>query len=371
MRGVSVSGREGLQASLESVIGEQCPPGTMGALVEAACRHAFAVPPAWRGRLGPPGSALWRQCVPDVRELESPAGAASPDPLDETRHAVLPGAIQRYPDRLLVLLSDRCAGYCRFCTRRRMVGRSASPAIAGQETVPPDAVAVPAERGAVTGWLRSHPEVRDVLLSGGDPLMLPDDEIVAWVREVRAVRPGMLIRIGTRMPSFAPERITDALCRRLAEHGPVYVNVHFNHTDELTDEARSACLRMSALGLIAGNQTVLLAGVNDSVSQLRELFFGLLSCGVRPYYLHTMDQVEGTAHFRVPLARAAAIWEELALTTSGMAVPRMMIDLPDGGGKIQYMRGMLVEDRGGGQLVFRNVAGGLSQYGDAGAGAPM
>ncbi len=366
----------GLRSALTVLYGEQSSGRLMDGLVEAAVRHPFAVPPGWAGRLGGPGSPLWKQCVPDIRELEAGGESASCDPLAETRYAVLPGAIQRYQDRLLVFVSDRCAGYCRFCTRRRMVGRtgesrSRETSLSGMETVPQKAVAVPADRGAVVAWLRAHPGVRDVLLSGGDPLMLDDDGLEAWVREIREARPDILIRIGTRMPSFAPERVSQGLCRRLAAHGPVYVNVHFNHTDELTEEARLACRRMNAAGLITGNQTVLLAGVNDSVSQLRELFFGLLSCGVRPYYLHTMDHVGGTAHFRVPLSRAAALWEDLALTTSGMAVPRMMIDLPGGGGKIQYMRGMLAEDHGTGRLVFRNVDGGVTPYRDLPDGGPQ
>ena len=363
----SVGSKEMVRRSLVSLFGEHCPASQIDRLVEAVRLHPFALPPAWVERLGQADSPLWRQCVPDVRELEDDDTNTSSDPLEEARHAVLPGAIHRYQDRLLVFVSARCAGYCRFCTRRRMVGRGGPSSrqgegASGPEDVHHDPWAVPAKRADVIAWLRKHPEVRDVLLSGGDPLILSDDQLEDWVRDLRGVSSVAVLRVGTRMPSFDPQRITPQLSRRLAAYAPLYFNVHFNHPDELTAEAMAACRRLSSAGIIVGNQTVLLAGINDSVETLRELFYALLSCGVRPYYLHTMDQVVGTAHFRVPLERAAAIWEELALTTSGMAVPRMMIDLPHGGGKIQYMRGMLVRDAGQGQLIFRNTDGGLTEY---------
>jgi len=334
-------------------------------IVPVARKYPFAVTSHWASLITGEGDPLWRQCVPDPRELAAPVLEESPDPLAEVRFSPLPGLVHRYRDRVLLLLTARCAAYCRFCTRKHRLGRGRDGAASLERALP---------------WLRAHPEIRDVLLSGGDPFTLAAAELVRWVRALRELPQLALIRIGTRLPSFAPERIGHELCGALAPFAPLYINTHFNHPQEITPATRAACERMRAAGMILSNQTVLLRSVNDDAALLRELFYALLSIGVRPYYLHMLDHVAGASHFRVPLSRAAAIWDELAAATSGMALPRLMIDLPGGGGKIQYMRTRVLHGRephadapAGGdgkvQYVFRNIEGGESIYMDT-AGEP-
>jgi lysine 2,3-aminomutase len=318
-------------------------------LIPAAQKYPFAISGYWADVMRE-GDPLWRQCVPDTRELTASPAGESIDPLAEDRFSPLPGLIHRYPDRVLVLAAMQCAGYCRFCTRRRLVGR------AGMQAASP---------GDVFVYLGAHTEVRDVLLSGGDPMTLPIAELRHWLETLKRLPQLALIRIGTRLPSFAPAAISEELCASLAPFAPLYVNTHFNHPAEITTEAQAACARMRRAGLILANQSVLLCGVNDDAAILRRLGYALLGMGVRPYYLHTMDRITGTAHFRVPLARAAEIWDALAATTSGMAIPRLMLDLPGGGGKMQYMASRLLSRQNAEKeirYIFRNIENGESVY---------
>jgi lysine 2,3-aminomutase len=288
-------------------------------LARVAARYPLRITPHYLGLLREPGDPLWRQCVPDPRELD--AGDLEDDPLAEGSHAPLPAVVHRYPDRVLLLAGTSCALYCRFCTRKRKVG-CAGEAISF---------------GALTEGIRyieRTRSIRDVLLSGGDPLLLSDallGEVLGRLQKIPHVE---MVRIGSRVPVTLPERITDGLCTVLRRHHPLYLNTHFNHPREITPEAAEACRRLADAGVPLGNQTVLLRGVNDDPGVMLELVRGLLRIRVRPYYLHQMDLVAGTGHFRTPVENGLAILKELRRETSGMAVPLYVIDLPGGKGKV-------------------------------------
>ncbi|HEY3353339.1 MAG TPA: KamA family radical SAM protein [Polyangia bacterium] len=261
-----------------------------------------------------------RQAVPNVGETR-PTAAEMADPLTEDEHIVAPNLVHRYPDRALLLVNNMCAMYCRFCTRKRYTGCS-------NETLPR------AEFQQCLDYLRAHPEIRDVLVSGGDPFIMSDarlDELLAGLRSVPTIE---VIRIGTRIPVVMPMRVTDELCATLRKYAPVWVNTHFNHPKELTPAAREACGRLLDHGIPMGNQTVLLKGINSSCRTLKTLFQQLVASRVWPYYLYQCDLVEGTDHFRTPVAKGLEIMEQLRGHTSGFAIPTFVIDTPGGGGKI-------------------------------------
>ena len=269
---------------------------------------------------GDPACPIRRQCVPDAREAEEVPGDLA-DPLGEVAHEVAPHLVQRYPDRVLLLATDRCAVYCRVCTRSRMVG-------SGDGAVP-----LPSLEPALA-WLRSHPEVRDVILSGGDPLAMATERVVRLVEAVRSVPSVETIRLATRVPVTLPMRITRELLRALRPHHPLWVMTHFNHPRELTRESRAACERMADAGFPVMNQTVLLAGVNDDPATLETLFRGLVRVRVRPYYLLQADPVRGTGHLRTPMARGVEIMAQLQGRLTGIALPRLICDTPGGRGKV-------------------------------------
>ncbi len=284
-----------------------------------------------------PACPIRRQCVPDAREAETVAGDLA-DPLGEEAHEVAPHLVQRYPDRVLLLATDQCAVYCRFCTRSRIVGGGDGP--------------VPlASLGPALDWLRAHPEVRDVILSGGDPLAMATDRLVRVVGAIRGVPTVETIRLATRVPVTLPMRVTPELLRALRPHHPLWVMTHFNHPAELTPEAVAACERMADAGFPVMNQTVLLAGVNDDAAILESLFRGLVRARVRPYYLLQADPVRGTGHLRTPLARGVAIMERLQGRLSGIALPRLICDTPGGRGKVPL---------GPDYVVGRKSAGGVT-----------
>ncbi|NLN62483.1 MAG: KamA family radical SAM protein [Myxococcales bacterium] len=293
----------------------------------AACDlFPFAITPYYLSLIDPqdPRDPIARQCLPTAEELRNTHTAVF-DPIDEERHTVLPGLIQRYPDRALLLLTGRCATYCRHCTRRAMGAGRIQPLTEARFQ---DALR----------YLRQHPEIRDVILSGGDPLLLDDEVIVEKVRSIRAIPSVDIIRIATRLPVTLPMRITPSLARQLAAHGPIYINTHFNHPRELTPEAIAACAAFVDAGIPVNNQSVLLKGVNDDPHTLAELLRGLLRARVRPYYLFMCDPVAGTAHFRVPLSRAMDLMDALRGKLSGLAIPTLVVDLPGGLGKIPVER---------------------------------
>jgi lysine 2,3-aminomutase len=267
-----------------------------------------------------PNCPIRRQCVPDVRESEEVPGDLA-DPLGEVEHEVAPHLVQRYPDRALLLATDRCAVYCRFCTRSRMVG-------GGEGSVSLEAL------GPALDWLRSHPEVRDVIVSGGDPLAMATERIVQLVALLRSVRSIDTIRLATRVPVTLPMRITRELLHALRPHHPLWVMTHFNHPNELTSESIAACERLADAGFPVMNQSVLLAGINDDARVLEALFRGLVRARVRPYYLLQADPVRGTGHLRTPLARGVELMERLQGRLSGIALPKLICDTPGGRGKV-------------------------------------
>lgn len=296
-----------------------------------------------------PNCPIRLQCVPQIAEAVQVQGDLR-DPLGEEAHQVAPHLIQRYPDRVLLLATDRCAVYCRFCTRSRMVGAGGG--------------ARPLEHlEPALDYIRSHPEVREVIVSGGDPLVMVDARIEALLEALAAIEHVGNLRIATRAPVTLPQRITPELCRTLRRHPAVWVMTHFNHVNELSAEARAACARLADGGLPVMNQTVLLRGVNDSAPALENLFRGLVQNRVRPYYLLQTDPVRGTSHLRTPLARGIELMASLQGRLSGIALPRLIVDSPGGRGKVPVGPDYIVT-RDGGLTTLRTFRGELVQYQD-------
>jgi len=268
--------------------------------------------------LSHPGDPLWRQVVPDPRELQDTEGWE--DPLAEEVLSPVPHLVHRYPDRVLWLVSRECAMLCRFCTRKRRWGK--------QRPMTAD------ELQAGLDYIRDHAEVRDVLLSGGDPLMLPAERLEKILSSLRKIPHVEIIRIGTRVPVAAPRRVTRSLARLLAKYHPLYVNIHFNHPMEITTASEKACAHLADGGIPLGSQTVLLKDVNDNADVLGDLFKRLLRMRVRPYYLLQMDLMRSTAHFRTPISAGLRIIRTLRDHISGLAIPQLVVDLPGGHGKI-------------------------------------
>jgi lysine 2,3-aminomutase len=314
------------------------------ALAPVCARFPMRINPYWLSLMQCPQDPFWRQAVPDVLELED--GAAS-DPLAEEAQSPVPGLIHRYPDRVVFLVSDRCAVHCRHCMRKRRVGRSAA---AVREAV-----------DAGIDYIRATPAIEEVILSGGDPLMLADaalEEILARLKEIRHVQ---LLRIHTRMPSSLPGRITERLAAMLGRFHPLYVNIQFNHPAEMTPEAAEACRRLADVGIPLGCQSVLIRGVNDDPDTMAALMRVLLAHRVRPYYLHQMDPVQGTAHLRTSIDAGLAIIKALRGRIPGIGVPQLMIDLPGGGGKVPLLPESVVS-RGPETWRVRSYSGGLFDY---------
>ncbi len=270
------------------------------------------------------------------------------DPLGEDKTRPVPAIVHRYPDRVLLLALDSCSTYCRHCTRRRIT--KGGEAELGR-----------AELARGIGYIRAHPEVRDVLISGGDPFLLSEarlEELLAPLRDIPHVE---MVRIGTRVPVCLPMRVTEGLAQLLRKYAPLFVVTHFNHPKELTAEARSACELLVDHGVPVENQAVLLRRVNSEARIIKELSHALLRARVRPYYLHQMDVAEGCEHLRTPLATGVQILEALRGHTSGLAVPHLAVDLPGGGGKVTLQPEYVVE-RHGRETVFRNYRGQTYRY---------
>ncbi|MGF1577442.1 MAG: KamA family radical SAM protein [Cyanophyceae cyanobacterium] len=294
-----------------------------------------------------PNCPIRRQVIPTGRELEAFDGMRL-DSLGEDHESPVPGIVHRYPDRVLMLVTTHCASYCRFCTRSRMVG---DPTQAfGKEDF---------ERQIQ--YLVDHPEIRDVLLSGGDPLTLSDTLLEYLLSRLRAIDHIEIIRMSTRVPIFLPQRITPELCETLRKHHPFWLNVHVNHPKELTPEAITALAQLADTGIPLGSQTVLMAGINDHLDIQRQLMHRLVQSRVRPYYLYQCDLVKGAGHFRTPVALGIEIIEGLRGHTSGYAVPTFVVDLPDGGGKVPVMPQYLIS-QGRQRVVLRNYEGMIVAY---------
>lgn len=267
------------------------------------------------------GDAIWKQVVPEGIELDDID--AQDDPLEEDTDSPVPHLVHRYPDRVLLMVTNQCPIYCRFCTRKRLVGK---PGFLKK-----------GELDQAVAYLREHSEIRDVILSGGDPLLLPDHLIERILKALRSIPHLELIRFGSRVPGTLPQRITPELCEIVKRYHPIYMNLHFNHPDELTPEVKEACGHLADAGVPLGAQTVLLKGVNDDPEIMKRLMHQLLLARIKPYYLYMADLTKGTNHFRTTVETGLKIMQTLQGHTSGMAVPHFVIDAPGGGGKIPLL----------------------------------
>jgi lysine 2,3-aminomutase len=294
-----------------------------------------------------PNDPVRKQIIPTAAEMV-PFTAMMEDSLAEDRHSPVPGLVHRYPDRVLMLVTTQCASYCRYCTRSRIVGD-------------PGQTFSRQEFEAQIEYLKRTPQVRDVLLSGGDPLVLAPkilEEILTRLREIPHIE---IVRIGSRVPVFLPMRVTQELCDMLQKFHPLWINIHINHPNEISQELAEACDRMSRAGIPLGNQSVLLAGVNDCVHIQRELVQKMTRIRVRPYYLYQCDLVEGAGHFRTPVAKGIEIIEGLRGHTSGYAVPQFIVDAPGGGGKIPVMPNYQISASDH-KIILRNYEGYVTTY---------
>lgn len=299
------------------------------------------IPRSWMKRFTSPQDPLFRQCVPDPAELQNNKELLD-DPLGEVRFKKSEVIVQKYPDRCLFLVSGECAMYCRFCTRKR---KFQQPFIITQKDI---------DEGL--HYIHQHRELRDVLISGGDPFMLDDDALEYILHGIKTAEHIRMIRIGTRTPGVLPERITAKLVKMLKKYHPLYINIHFNHPDEITPATCRALKRLADAGIVLGSQTVLLKGINDDPEVMRELMWKLLENRVRPYYIFQCDLVYGTEHFRTPLCKAQEIIQALRGWSSGMANPHLVIDLPGGGGKVPVSVDYLQKSENG-KLFYRNYCG--------------
>jgi lysine 2,3-aminomutase len=294
-----------------------------------------------------PNDPVRKQIIPRANEMQA-FTAMMEDSLAEDRHSPVPGLVHRYPDRVLMLVTTQCASYCRYCTRSRIVGD-------------PGQTFSQQEFDAQIEYLKRTPQVRDVLLSGGDPLVLAPkilERILTRLREIPHIE---IVRIGSRVPVFLPMRVTQELCDMLEKFHPLWINIHINHPNEISQELADACDRMARAGIPLGNQSVLLAGVNDCVHIQREMVQKMTRIRVRPYYLYQCDLVEGAGHFRTPVAKGIEIIEGLRGHTSGYAVPQFIVDAPGGGGKIPVMPNYQISASDH-KIILRNYEGYVTTY---------
>lgn len=296
------------------------------------------------------GHPLRRCVVPVSSEFVRSPGEAV-DPLGEESHMVVPGLVHRYPDRVLFLATGFCSVYCRYCTRSRMVGNSSGQSFSRRHWE--QAIA----------YIEAHTEVRDVLISGGDPLGMRE-EMLQWIlTRLRGIKHVELIRIGTKAPAVLPQRITPSLTKVLKQHHPLWMSIHFTHPEELTPEVAEACGKLADAGIPLGSQTVLLKGINDNVETLKALFQGLVKIRVRPYYLYQCDPITGSAHFRTPVEKGLEIMRGLRGFTTGYAVPTYVIDAPQGGGKVPLLPEYYL-GREGNDVLLSNYEGKVFRYPD-------
>ncbi|HOW67287.1 MAG TPA: KamA family radical SAM protein [Candidatus Paceibacterota bacterium] len=335
-------------AQLQTLLPTLTPEEQTGALL-ADQRLAMAITPYFFNLIDRqnPDCPIRRQVIPRIEETHSTSWEMI-DPCGEEKHSPVPGLVHRYPDRVLFLVTDRCAAYCRYCTRSRLVSNAS-----GYDFHP--------DFERQIDYIRRTPSVRDVLLSGGDPLLISDEKLAFLLSELRGIRHVEFLRIGSRIPIFLPQRITPALCALLKEFHPLFLSIHTNHPRELTSEARQALERLADAGIPLGNQSVLLKGVNDDPKVMHALVHKLLICRVKPYYLYQCDLIQGTAHLRTSVQQGLAIMESLRGHTSGYAIPQYVIDAPQGGGKIPLNPDYILShspDR----IVMRNFENAIFEY---------
>lgn len=323
--------------------------GEQAQLKLVTLKYPLSVTPYYLSLINPddPDDPIRKQAIPSILEVTM-GMVGLEDPLDEMRDSVVPGLVRRYPDRVLMVLTDICPMFCRHCTRKREWGNGGW-------------VRNPAEVEAMLDYIRQHEAIRDVIISGGDPLTLSTLRLEGVISRIRAIKHVEIIRIGTRFPVVLPQRIDDELCTMLSRYSPIWLNTHFNHHHEITPEAAAACDRLLRSGVPVNNQSVLLRGVNDSVAAQTRLCHGLLRIKVRPYYLFQCDDVQGTEHLRTPVEAGISIIEGLRGHTSGLAVPTFVIDLPQGGGKVPVQTNYVLTKKKG-ELLLRNYEGRLFRY---------
>jgi len=293
---------------------------------------------------------LRRTMIPVVDELTRSPGE-SDDPLAEDAHMPVPGLVHRYPDRVLFLVTNFCATYCRYCTRARLVGQTGEYHFNTSQYQ------------QALDYIAAHGEIRDVLLSGGDPLTMHDARLEGILSQLKAIRHVEFIRLGSKIPVVLPQRITPGLCRMLRRFHPFFLSIHFMHPDELTPEVQEACARLADAGIPLGSQVVLARGINDDVETMKRLVQGLLRCRVRPYYIYQCDPISGSAHFRTPIEKGLEIISGLRGHTTGYAVPTFVVDAPGGGGKIPLFPEVFA-GRDGDSVLLRNYEGKVYRYPD-------
>ncbi len=312
-------------------------------------KYPLAITPYYLSLINPddPNDPIAKQAVPSFQEVAL-SGLGREDPLEEKRDSVVPGLVHRYPDRVLMVLTDICSMLCRHCTRKREWRHGTW-------------VRSHAEIEAMLAYIRGNKAVRDVILSGGDPLTLSNrrlEEVLAALRQIPHVE---IIRIGTRFPVVLPQRIDAELCNVLSKYGPIWLNTHFNHPNEITPESAGACDRLLRSGVPVNNQSVLLRGVNDTVETQMKLCHDLLRIKVRPYYLFQCDDVEGTEHFHTPLGTGIKIMEQMRGHTSGLAIPTFVVDLPGGGGKVPVQPNYILSQTED-EFILRNYEGRIFRH---------
>ena len=337
-------------STLERLLDISFPDSYRAQMEETTCTFPMSITPYYLSLIDTEdyeNDPIFKQAVPSPKELKV-EGYDLSDPLSEDMDSPVPGITHRYPDRVLFLVSNTCSMYCRHCTRKRRVG---------------DIDSIPSESEIREGieYIRKNPKLRDILLSGGDPLMLPDDYLEWILEELHSIPHVEVIRIGSRMPVVLPYRITEDLVSMLSKFHPIWLNTQFNHPKEITETSKSAMRMLADAGIPLGNQSVLLAGVNDCPRIMKELVHKLVANRVRPYYLYQCDLSEGLSHFRTPVAKGVEIMENLIGHTSGFAVPRYVIDAPGGGGKIPVMPNYLLSWSVH-KVVLRNYEGVICTY---------
>ncbi len=301
-----------------------------------------------------PGDPIWLQCVPDIKELEDLD--AEDDPLHEDDMSPVPNITHRYPDRALFLVTSQCGLYCRFCTRKRKVGDQTKISMRTFESA--------------FRYLEQHTEISDVILSGGDPLMLTDTMLEKILIRLRQIKHIQVIRLGSKMPCVLPQRITPQLVEMLKKYHPIYCNTHFNHPWEITEESKKACGMLADAGIPVGNQCVLMKGVNDNAETMKQLMKGLLAMRVRPYYIYMADLTKGANHFRTPIKVGLDIMDKLRGHISGLAVPHFVVDAPGGGGKIPLLPNYVISQDEN-KIVLRNFKYNIYEYPDVREGSQI